>query len=203
MFAGQRREGFYVDLGSIFDLADLRPFSSDHLLPPHMNLPGVDALANSNVHSIALQIPITELSETGKAPSSPTGKAAVIGVWTTAGRRKSSIRESNGTTSLAGPYVQVSRWAILVINEVIIPMAHKDGWNATSPAMDSQYAAHYAHPILQTYLVDLYPGVFPNLSKYKKARVDLEAILLTGFRPAWCRSRTRPTPARRRQTCCD
>ncbi len=30
VFAGQRAEGFYVDLGSIFDLADLRPFQQLH-----------------------------------------------------------------------------------------------------------------------------------------------------------------------------
>ena len=29
VFAGQRAEGFYVDLGSIFDLADLRPFQAE------------------------------------------------------------------------------------------------------------------------------------------------------------------------------
>ena len=181
VFAGQRREGFYVDLGSIFDLADLRPFSADHLLPPHVNLPGVDALANSNVHSIALQIPISDLSATGKAPSSPTEKHAVIGVWTTAGRRKSSIREANGKVSQTGPFVQVSRLGNPLINEVIIPMERKDTWNATIPVSDSQYASLYAHPILQDYLVALYPGVFPNLGKYKKARADLEAILLTGI----------------------
>src|SRR5438874_5382252 len=33
VFAGQRAEGFYVDLGSIFDLADLRPFQNLHLIP--------------------------------------------------------------------------------------------------------------------------------------------------------------------------
>src|SRR6202049_514084 len=31
--AGQRREGFYVDLGSIFDLGSLRPFQNLHLIP--------------------------------------------------------------------------------------------------------------------------------------------------------------------------
>ena len=30
MFAGQRAEGFYVDLGAIFDLGDLRPFENLH-----------------------------------------------------------------------------------------------------------------------------------------------------------------------------
>src|SRR5207249_10081617 len=32
-FAGQRGEGFYVDLGSIFVLGSLRPFQNLHLLP--------------------------------------------------------------------------------------------------------------------------------------------------------------------------
>ena len=31
VFAGQRLEGFYVDLGAIFDLGDLRPFGNLHL----------------------------------------------------------------------------------------------------------------------------------------------------------------------------
>ena len=33
VFAGQRNDGFYVDLGSIFDLGDLRPFQNLHLIP--------------------------------------------------------------------------------------------------------------------------------------------------------------------------
>src|SRR5205807_8155753 len=33
VFAGQRDEAFFVDLGSIFDLATLRPFENLHLIP--------------------------------------------------------------------------------------------------------------------------------------------------------------------------
>src|SRR5436309_1700869 len=33
VFAGQRREGFYVDLGSVFDLTVLRPFQNFHAIP--------------------------------------------------------------------------------------------------------------------------------------------------------------------------
>ena len=33
VFAGQRLEGFYVDLGAVFDLGDLRPFQNLHLIP--------------------------------------------------------------------------------------------------------------------------------------------------------------------------
>src|SRR5205085_2096917 len=56
VFAGQRREGFYVDLGSIFDLGTLRPVQSLHLvkLPgaDGENASGVDATKHLNVHSI-------------------------------------------------------------------------------------------------------------------------------------------------------
>src|SRR3984893_9650947 len=33
VFAGQRAEGFYVDLGSVFDEVDLRPFQNLHMFP--------------------------------------------------------------------------------------------------------------------------------------------------------------------------
>src|SRR5947209_2982230 len=33
VFAGQRQDGFYVDLGAVFDLGDLRPFQNLHLIP--------------------------------------------------------------------------------------------------------------------------------------------------------------------------
>ena len=55
-FAGQRAEGFYVDLGSIFDLADLRPFQNLHLIPTPAQ-PGVNGTQGYNVHSIAIQVP--------------------------------------------------------------------------------------------------------------------------------------------------
>ncbi len=59
VFAGQRREGFFVDLGSIFDLGDLRPFQQLHLIPT-ASAAGVDATKDLNVHTIAMQIPMTQ-----------------------------------------------------------------------------------------------------------------------------------------------
>ena len=44
VFAGQRDDPFYVDLGSIFDLAGLRPFNPFHLIPLPA-APGVDGVA--------------------------------------------------------------------------------------------------------------------------------------------------------------
>src|SRR6266508_2461867 len=64
VFAGQRAEGFYVDLGSIFDLANLRPFQNLHLLGGMFSaMPGVNATALVNVHTIALQVPKSEVSK--------------------------------------------------------------------------------------------------------------------------------------------
>ncbi len=60
-------------------------------------------------------------------------------------------------------------------------MAHKDHWNHAHPHGDSEFAKYVAHPELAGLLPVLYPGVFPNLAKYKKPRADLEAILLTGI----------------------
>src|SRR6266700_2210975 len=58
-------EGFYVDLGSIFDLANLRPFQQLHAqYGMHVfsrPAPGVNATAALNVHSIAIQVPISQL----------------------------------------------------------------------------------------------------------------------------------------------
>ena len=69
VFAGQRDDPFYVDLGSIFDLAGLRPFNPFHLLPLTA-APGVDGLQNYNTHSIVLRVPISQLVQ---APSTTVG----------------------------------------------------------------------------------------------------------------------------------
>ena len=65
VFAGQRAEGFYVDLGAIFDLGDLRPFENLHAqYGMHIfskGAAGVNATAHLNVHSIAIQVPTGDL----------------------------------------------------------------------------------------------------------------------------------------------
>src|SRR5213593_2969947 len=57
VFAGQRDDPFFVDLGAIFDLGGLRPFNGAHLLPLAPG-PGVDGVGGYNTHTIAMQIPI-------------------------------------------------------------------------------------------------------------------------------------------------
>jgi hypothetical protein len=180
VFAGQRAEGFYVDLGAVFDLLDLRPFQNLHLIPTPA-VPGVNGTQGANVHSIAIQIPKTMLTRDGSNPTDPNDPRSVIGVYAAASRQKATIRGANGQTSESGPFVQVSRLGEPLINEVIIPMGLKDFWNAVDPEHDKQFVQHYLHPEVSALLPVLYPGVFPNLAAYTKPRVDLQAILLTGI----------------------
>jgi hypothetical protein len=70
-----------------------------------------------------------------------------------------------------------------LFNEVIVPISDKDRWNRTSPEDDSQFAKYVESPELAGLLPVLYPGVFPKLAAYTKARADLVAILLTGLPP--------------------
>jgi hypothetical protein len=180
VFAGQRAEEFYVDLGSIFDLGALRPFQNLHLIPLPAN-PGVNGTAGFNVHTIALQIPKKELTRDHSDPTDISSERSVIGVWASASRRKTELREHDGVIVETGPQVQVSRLGNPLINEVIIPMGKKDYWNSQKPASDSEFAKYYAHPELAKLLPVLYPGVFPHLANLSAARKDLEAILLTGI----------------------
>ena len=179
VFAGQRAEGFYVDLGSIFDLGALRPFQNLHLLPLPP-APGVNATTQLNVHTIALQVPITDLTKNGRRPTDPADPKATIGVYTSASRQKVLVREVDDDTGI-GPFVQVSRLGNPLFNEVIVPMGRKDGWNASRPADDTNFVGFVQRPELAALLSVLYPGVFPNLAALNADRADLVAILLTGI----------------------
>ncbi len=191
VFAGQRDEAFFVDLGSIFDLAALRPVQSLHLIPTPGNAPGVDTTKGFSVHTIAIQVPKSEL--TSVSLSDPTAASSSIGIWATASRRRARVLhnaepedEDDALLTEAGQFIQVSRLGEPLINEVIIPLGDKDRWNNQEPVNDSQFLKYYTNPELQNLLPVLYPGVFPNLAKLltqppaNRLRNDLVAILLTG-----------------------
>jgi hypothetical protein len=181
VFAGQRADAFHVDLGSVFDLGALRPFQHLHLLTS-ADAPGVNSLQSYNVHSIVLQVPITEVTRHNTRPTNPAHPGAVIGVWATASRRKSRVLDkAKGRYVGHGPFEQVSRLGNPLFNEVIVPMGLKDQWNVREPSGDKKFASYVNHPELAKLLPILYPGVFPHLAGYTKKRADLNAILLTGI----------------------
>jgi hypothetical protein len=181
VFAGQRADAFHVDLGSVFDLGALRPVQNLHLIPMAAD-EGRNSLQAFNVHSIVLQVPISEVSRKGDVPSDPAKASSVIGVWASASRRKSRMFDkSEGRYVGHGPWEQVSRLGNPLFNEVITPMSRKDEWNASHPKGDADFAKYVNHPELARLLPVLYPGVFPHLAAYHKKRADLNAVLLTGI----------------------
>jgi Domain of unknown function (DUF4331) len=179
VFAGQRNDGFFVDLGAIFDLGDIRPIQNLHLIPSPA-APAVDPLKSMNIHSIAIKVPIKMLTRDGSVPKDPAQAVSVLGIWAGASRRKVEVREGHKKRK-AGPWTQVSRLGNPLFNEVIVPVGDKDRWNAVDPIDDAGFAKYVKKPELAKLLPVLYPGAFPHLAAYTADRADLEAVLLTGI----------------------
>jgi hypothetical protein len=167
VFAGPREDPFFVDLGSIFDLAGLRPFNNLHLIPL-VPEPGRDAVARFNVHSIALQLPISTLTR----PGHPT-----VGVYASATRQRVRVLRWDGSTGGTGDQIQVSRLGDPLINEVVIPLGMKDYWNRSDPSRDSQFARFYRSPEVTRLENALYPALDDARTTN---RDDLVTLLLTG-----------------------
>jgi hypothetical protein len=138
VWAGPRDDGFYVDLGGIFDLANI---TSGRAKP-------VDGVAGYNVHSIVLEIPTKELTGTGKAPTTGPSDKQTLGVWADASRRKFNILDTEGNIDFGG-WVQVSRLGLPLVNEALIGLQDKDRWNRMQPKDDLEYfAPYFLHPVV-------------------------------------------------------
>jgi len=166
-FAGQRDDPFFVDLGSIFDLAGLRPLNSFHLLPLD-TATGVDGVSGYNTHTTAIQVPIDSLGDVN----------GVIGVYAAAYRSKVRQIMGDGKVKNIGPLKQVSRLGMPLTNEVLINLKDKDRWNATDPSEDSQFDHYVLNPepaVLENLL-------YPVLAEIETTnRVDLLAVFHTGI----------------------
>lgn len=175
VFAGQRDDPFFVDLGSVFDLLGLRPFNPAHLIP----LPGaagVDGLRGINVHTIALQVPKRALTHDGSAGSDPKNTNSIIGVYSTTLRKRLRFIDDDDQDEF-GDWVQVSRLGMPLVNEVVIPVGQKDRFNGSDPEQDGQFAKFVMNPEPSRLIPVLYPG----LKVPTAPRNDLVAIFLTGI----------------------
>jgi len=176
VFSGPRDDPFFIDTGAIFDLAGLRPFNSAHLITQDTE-EGADGLNGFNVHTIAIQVPIEQLTRNGRVPSGPTDPNGVIGIYASALRQKERVLTSQGEEKYQGEFVQVSRLANPLVNEVIIPVGKKDYWNAQKPSRDSEFLKYYQNPELAKLVNLLYPSL-PDAPT--TGRADLVAVLLIG-----------------------
>lgn len=175
MFVGQRKEGFVVNLGETFDLVNiLKPATEFDPAAESLEPNTVD---DKNITTIALEVPIACLTK---------GSEPVIGGWTTASLRKqrhlgpspendegadpSSVSKENG------PWVQVSRLGAPLVNEVVIGLKDKDGFNASEPKNDGQFADYVTNPTLPA-LIEL---LFGTGAPTNFPRSDLVVAFLTG-----------------------
>ena len=177
VFAGPRDDPFFVDLGSVFDLAGLRPFNAAHLIPRATEA-GVDGVSGYNTHSIVLQVPIKQLTGDKKALTGADDPDAVIGVYAASWRRQTKVLSPSGNDPLSlGNWVQVSRLGMPLVNEVVIPLGKKDRFNASEPADDAQFGKFVLDPEPARLIPVLYPGVKVPAAP----RNDIASIFLTGI----------------------
>ena len=147
VFAGPVEDPFFVDLGGIFDLGDA----------PRQNGQPRDGLTCFNVHTIAMQVPISMLLKNG-APAQPTNildPDYVIGVWASAKRTAMRTFEDGGTVSYSGDLVQVSRLGMPLTNEAVIAIGDKDFWNSITPYdefTDTTLDPYFYNPELALYM---------------------------------------------------
>jgi len=192
MFVGQRREGFLVNLGEVFDLVNFVPVAGAVSAP--------NAIADKNITTIAMEVPIACLTA-DSLPASTT-KNPVIGGWTVSSLRQARVQNPNpqgpvtgsnasggtaaGPEAAGGAWTQVSRLGSPLVNELVIGITDKDKFNASHPVNDvANFANYVEYPTLPVLLSALF---CPNGSGSASCpanvpptpRLDLVEAFLTG-----------------------
>lgn len=172
VFAGQRQDPFYVALGKTFDLLN---FSVADITGANGPTGGVDSLEDKSISTIAMEVHKSCLTN---------GSDPVIGAWTTASLRQSRIIDTkpgdiDQATKDIGPWAQVSRLGMPLVNEVVIGLADKDRFNAAEPVNDTKdpkFGSYVLNPSFPA-LVELLYGV----QAPPAPRNDLLVTFLTGI----------------------
>jgi len=178
VFAGQRDDPFFVDLGATFDGINLRVGTGNQG-------GGKDDLAGYNVHAVVIQVPESEVTRDGRSVSGPGASNAVVGVWSTTERHRLTVLSAQDARKhkkhkahhQSEADVQVSRLGNPLINEVIIPLAHKDQFNRTTPDRDAALYGKYAVNPEPARLLNALFG----LGVKETGRTDIVTALLTGI----------------------
>jgi hypothetical protein len=157
VFAGQRDDPFYIDLGAVFDTVNLRraaPFETvGEDTNDSVNPFGTDMLSGFNVNTIAIELPAAMLTSDGQ--SAETTAQPKLGAYASTSRQKVRVlRVPRGEPKdpdlmqNSGNWVQIQRLANPLINETIIGTEDKDEWNARDPEEESRFLDYYLRPRL-------------------------------------------------------
>jgi hypothetical protein len=175
VFVGQRKDSFVVNLGQIFDLINIAAPATE--FNSNAERAGKDDLADKNVTTIALELPIACVT---------TAASPIVGAWTTAAVRQTKTFNAtpasglySGATS-SGNFVQVSRLSAPLVNEVVIGLKDKDKFNASRPVDDAaNFADYVTNPTLPA-LIEILFGSAGVKAPTNFPRNDLVAAFLTG-----------------------
>jgi hypothetical protein len=173
VFAGQRDDPFFVDLGMTFDDINFRPGTGTGNQGG-----GKDDLAGYNTHSIVLQLPEAKVTRNHKAVASADANNAVVGVWSSTERRRLEVTNAGKVKGgNHNKFVQVSRLGNPLVNEVVIPLGQKDRFNRTQPQND---AANYGTFVLNPELAAVMNALF-SLNAPEHNRTDIVQAVLQGI----------------------
>ena len=186
VFAGQRDDPFYIDLGAVFDTLNLRA-------------PGVDMLSGFNVHTIALEVPaglLTKDQEGAEETSQP-----VLGAYASTSRHSVRVMGDDGERGDDSSWVQVQRLANPLVNEAIIGTVDKDKWNSLDPSKERRFVEYYTNPRLVTALEAVFgadaepafdlrdvlltytPGDYKKLSELLRLDISVDPVPLGSQNP--------------------
>ena len=157
LFAGQRDDGFYADIQSIFDLLKLRN-------------PGKDSQGGFNLHLMALEVPVVELGNDQQ----------IVGVYATTSRRTVKVLDDRKSPKNHGPFVQVAREGNPLFNEGLVAVADKDLYSRTSPSSDSKLFRKYAETPELAHLINLLvfnAPVAPETNRTDIARIYIPDMI--------------------------
>ncbi len=183
VFAGQREDPFYIDLGAVFDSLNLRRFppieTAAEDANDNVNPFGVDMLSGFNVNTIALEVPASLLTADGAGAGATT--TPKLGLYAETDRPHVTVRELEPSDVENGEkegkrgqkVVQVQRLANPLVNELIIGTVDKDLWNAVDPEDEARFEDYYLNPRAALAL-QLATGVPAATS----GRTDLRDLLL-------------------------
>jgi Domain of unknown function (DUF4331) len=151
VFAGTVDDPFFIDLGAAFDSLNFRMGVGGILTPQvdsdDKNNYAPDAVAGYNVNTLAIEIPITMLTQDGKMHGAGD-KEAVIGTYGSTSRPVITVRRGPYTLSPNNAVAQVNREGNSLINELIIGTGSKDKFSTDFPVNDSQFASFFLDPLL-------------------------------------------------------
>jgi hypothetical protein len=156
VFAGQRAESFYIDLGATFDTLNLRrnpPVLTDaEDANDAVNPFGQNDFNGLNVNTIAVEFPVSLLGTV----------SPILG-----------MHASTSRANALGQFRQVARMGNPLVNELIIGTGQKDFWNATDPVQESLFVDFYRTPRLASILQAAFGITIPATP-----RTDLVSVLL-------------------------